>query len=132
MERWGTITKGSVSNAGEERKSAIERDGGDRKERLRLKHPLSILLSVGRQSAGEAQVLALRLSHSFRRSIPPPPAAVYFKPLFDAGASNKPKIPANTSYPETLISLSPPPPHPLHERKNLRRKNCVLTLPLHF
>lgn len=38
-----------VSNAEEESKSAIERDE-DRKERLGLKHPLSILLSVGRQS----------------------------------------------------------------------------------
>lgn len=36
----------------EESKSAIERDG-DRKERLGLKHPLSILLSVGRQSGVE-------------------------------------------------------------------------------
>lgn len=104
--REGETIRESGSEAEEESKSMIERDG-DRKERLGCKAVTSSEHSPisGATKRSEAQVLAfpLFLSHSLSLSVschvPPLPAAVYFKPFLQRSVSNKPEIPANTSYP---------------------------------
>lgn len=90
----------------EQKMSQRWRDG-DRKEWLGWKALTSSERSyqwATKQS--EAQVLAssLLLSHSLSPfillpHIPPPPAAVFFKPFLLRTVSSKPKIPANTSHP---------------------------------
>lgn len=74
-----------------------ERDG-DRKERLGWEAVISSEHSPisGATKRSEAQVLAFPLSLHVPLL---PGSAVYFKPFLQHAVSNKPEIPANTSYP---------------------------------